>query len=109
MSMLPRGSFQSNGAERGRHEADPARGGRPSDRMHHMETIEVATEAARRGAAILRQYWEHLGREDADLKSRNDWVSRADRESEAAIVACIQEHFPEDQCLGEETGVIAAT
>jgi myo-inositol-1(or 4)-monophosphatase len=74
-----------------------------------METIEVATEAARRGAAILRQYWEHLGREDADLKSRNDWVSRADRESEAAIVACIQEHFPLDQCLGEESGVIAAT
>jgi myo-inositol-1(or 4)-monophosphatase len=74
-----------------------------------METIEVATEAARRGAAILHQYWEHLGREDADLKSRNDWVSRADRESEAAIVACIQEHFPEDRCLGEETGVIAAT
>jgi len=74
-----------------------------------MEMIEVATEAARRGAAVLHQHWEHLGREDADLKSRNDWVSRADRESEAAIVACIQEHFPEDQCLGEETGVIAAT
>jgi myo-inositol-1(or 4)-monophosphatase len=74
-----------------------------------METMDVATEAARRGAVILKKYWEHLGREDADLKSRNDWVSRADRESEAAIVACIQEHFPEDQCLGEETGVIAAT
>ena len=73
-----------------------------------METMEVATEAAVRGAAILRKYWEHLGRDDADLKSRNDWVSRADRESEAAIVACIQEHFPKDQCLGEETGVIAA-
>jgi myo-inositol-1(or 4)-monophosphatase len=73
-----------------------------------METIEVARQAAERGAVILRKYWEHLGREDADLKSRNDWVSRADRESEAAIVACIQEHFPKDQCLGEETGVIAA-
>lgn len=69
--------------------------------------IEIATEAARLGAAILLKYWEHLGKEDADLKSRNDWVSRADRESEAAIVALIRERCPDDAILGEEGGISA--
>ncbi|MEA2336299.1 MAG: monophosphatase [Thermoanaerobaculia bacterium] len=69
--------------------------------------IDVATDAARLGAAILLKHWEHLGKEDADLKSRNDWVSRADRESEATIVSHIREHFPDDSILGEEGGISA--
>jgi myo-inositol-1(or 4)-monophosphatase len=73
-----------------------------------VDPIEVATEAARQGAAILLKYWENLGPEDADLKARNDWVSRADRESEQAIVSYIQGCFPGDRCLGEEAGAIAA-
>ncbi len=68
---------------------------------------ELASQAATLGAAILLKYWEHLGKDDADLKSRNDWVSRADRESEAAIVAFIREHFPHDAILGEEGGISA--
>jgi myo-inositol-1(or 4)-monophosphatase len=71
--------------------------------------IEVAVEAARRGAAVLLKYWETLGRDDADLKARNDWVSRADRESEAAIIGHIKEHFPNDRILGEESGMSVAT
>ena len=70
-----------------------------------MNDIEIAREAARRGAAILLNYWETLGKDDADLKARNDWVSKADRESEAAIVAAIREHRPTDAFLGEETGL----
>ena len=69
--------------------------------------VELATEAAGLGAAILLKHWEQLGKEDADLKSRNDWVSRADRESEAAIVAFIREHCPDDAILGEEGGISA--
>jgi myo-inositol-1(or 4)-monophosphatase len=68
---------------------------------------ELAAQAAQLGAAILLKYWEHLGKDDADLKSRNDWVSRADRESEAAIVAFIREHRPHDAILGEEGGISA--
>jgi len=74
-----------------------------------VENVAIATEAARRGAAVLLQYWEHLGRDDADLKSRNDWVSRADRESEAAIIGHIREACPEDRILGEESGMSAVT
>src|SRR5579872_3638978 len=64
--------------------------------------VEAAVEAARIGADILLKHWEHLGKEDADIKARNDWVSRADRESEAAIVAYLQQQFPNDGILGEE-------
>ena len=69
-----------------------------------MNDVEIASEAARRGAAILLKYWEHLGKEDADIKARNDWVSKADRESEKAIIDCIHELSPGDSILGEESG-----
>lgn len=74
-----------------------------------MNDIEIARESARRGAAVLLQYWEKLGKDDADLKARNDWVSNADRESEAAIVDAIREHCPGDAFLGEESGMSART
>ena len=74
-----------------------------------MDNIDVARAAARRGAAVLLQYWEQLGKEDAHTKARNDWVSRADRESELAIVSFIREQRPDDVCLGEEGGYTAAT
>jgi len=69
-----------------------------------MNDVEIAQLAARQGAEILLRYWETLGRDDADLKARNDWVSKADRESEAAIMAAIREHCPGDAFLGEESG-----
>jgi myo-inositol-1(or 4)-monophosphatase len=75
--------------------------------MRRLNDIEIAMEAARRGAAILLHYWEDLGKEDADIKSRNDWVSAADRESEKAIISCIRELSPGDSFLGEESGVSA--
>ena len=67
-----------------------------------MNDIEIAQEAARRGAAVLLRYWQQLNKEDADLKSRHDWVSNADRESEAAIVGCLHELAGGDGILGEE-------
>jgi myo-inositol-1(or 4)-monophosphatase len=69
-----------------------------------MNDVELGIHAARQGAAVLLRYWENLGREDADLKARNDWVSNADRESEQAIVDAIRAHRPADSFLGEESG-----
>jgi len=69
-----------------------------------MNDIEIAIEAARCGAAVLLRYWQQLGKDDADLKARNDWVSRADRESEDAITTFIRDQHPTDAFLGEETG-----
>jgi myo-inositol-1(or 4)-monophosphatase len=70
-----------------------------------MNDLDIAQDAARGGAAVLLRYWEHLGKDDADLKARNDWVSTADRESEQAIVDAIREHRPDDAFLGEESGM----
>ncbi|HSP35531.1 MAG TPA: inositol monophosphatase family protein, partial [Thermoanaerobaculia bacterium] len=69
-----------------------------------MRELEIATDAARAGAEILLKYWENLGREDADVKSRNDWVSKADRESENTITSILHDAFPDDAILGEEGG-----
>lgn len=61
-------------------------------------------EAARRGAEVLLRHWERIGKNDADLKARNDWVSAADRESETAIIESIRARCPYDAFLGEEGG-----
>lgn len=74
-----------------------------------MNPIELAGEAARIGADVLLHHWEVLNRDDADLKARNDWVSRADRESEKAIVDFLRSHRPGDDFLGEEGGHMNAS
>src|SRR5260221_2847395 len=61
-------------------------------------------EAARRGAEVLLRHWERIGKDDADLKARNDWVSKADRESAKAIIESIRSRFPRDAFLGAEGG-----
>lgn len=73
-----------------------------------MHDVEAAIEAAKLGAAVLLNYWQQLGKADADIKARNDWVSRADRESEAAIVSFLRQNFPADAILGEEGGLRAS-
>jgi len=73
-----------------------------------VHDIDIAVEAARLGSAVLIKYWEQLGKDDADLKARNDWVSRADRESEDAIVSFIRDRLPGDVVVGEEGGKIEA-
>jgi myo-inositol-1(or 4)-monophosphatase len=70
-----------------------------------LNDLEIALEAARRGAEVLLRYWEQLGKDDAMIKARNDWVSRADRESETAIISFITGQNPRDVCLGEEGGL----
>ena len=74
-----------------------------------MTPVEIAMEAARRGADVLLRYWEKLDKDDADVKARNDWVSRADRESERAIVDSLSAASPGDSILAEESGYSAAT
>jgi myo-inositol-1(or 4)-monophosphatase len=75
--------------------------------MRAVNDVEIAVEAARRGAAVLLKYWQQLGKEDAHTKARNDWVSAADRESEQAIIEFLTAERPNDVCLGEESGFSA--
>ncbi|MEK6374660.1 MAG: inositol monophosphatase family protein [Acidobacteriota bacterium] len=70
--------------------------------------VEAAVDAARAGAEVLLRHWEQLGKDDADVKARNDWVSLADRDSERAIVSLLRDRFPDDSVLGEEGADIRA-
>lgn len=69
-----------------------------------MNRLEIAKQAARVGADILLGHWQQLGKEHAQTKARHDWVSIADRESEAAIIDFLQDVCPDDAMLGEEGG-----
>lgn len=64
--------------------------------------IETAIEAARVGGDILLSHWRRLPGSAVEEKAQNDFVSRADRESEAAILEILLARHPGDGVLGEE-------
>ena len=69
----------------------------------HEDLLETAIAAARAGAEVVARYFR-----DADLevrrKGENDFVTQADKESEAAILSVIRERFPDHRILAEEGG-----
>lgn len=69
----------------------------------HEDLLETAIAAARAGAEVVTRYFR-----DADLevrrKGENDFVTQADKESEAAILSVIRERFPDHRILAEEGG-----
>jgi len=69
----------------------------------HDEILSVAITAAYAGGDVLLRLY---GRGDlgSEEKAKNDLVSRADRESEAAIVERIRWAFPDHAVLAEESG-----
>ncbi|WP_019500429.1 inositol monophosphatase family protein [Pseudanabaena sp. PCC 6802] len=64
--------------------------------------LDIATEAACAGGAILKSYWGKL--KDIQEKQPGDLVTIADKESEAAVMKIIQRHFPSHNILAEESG-----
>lgn len=73
--------------------------------MHPASSTDELTAmiaAARAAGIILREYFETpLGEEEKIDKS---FVTRADRESEAAVIATLERAFPDYGVLGEESG-----
>ncbi|HXU46609.1 MAG TPA: inositol monophosphatase family protein [Thermoanaerobaculia bacterium] len=69
----------------------------------HDDLLSTAVAAAEAGAGILRRYFRS-GDLDVRKKGDNDFVTRADAESEAVIVARIRDSFPDHQVLAEERG-----
>ena len=67
-----------------------------------MNDLEVALDAAHTGSDILRNWFRRI--EAAEWKGDVDPVTRADKESEAAIIELLTSHFPDDGILGEEGG-----
>ncbi len=67
------------------------------------ELLEGAVAAAEAGAARLAHYFRRDGLE-ADWKGKNDLVTRADRDSEEAVLGEIRRRFPSHAILAEEGG-----
>ena len=64
----------------------------------------AAVEAARAAGSLLKSYYGNRSALVVEQKGVNDFVSRADREAEAAIIGHLAARFPNDGFVGEETG-----
>ncbi len=65
------------------------------------ELAAAAEAAADAGAAVLEHYFRS-GRLEVSVKGQNDFVTQADRESEAVLVAEILRRYPDHRILAEE-------
>jgi myo-inositol-1(or 4)-monophosphatase len=65
------------------------------------ELLATAVAAAHAGAEVVTRYFRGADL-DVRRKAENDFVTRADRESEAAVLAVIRERFPDHRILAEE-------
>lgn len=72
-----------------------------------QELTDVAVGAAREGAEVLRRCFRTADLEVHE-KELHDFVTAADHESEARIVAELQRHFPDHGVLAEERGLVAS-
>jgi len=67
--------------------------------------IEPLIEAAHAGGKILKNYFGQIL--DITVKSNpSDFKTRADDESEQAVIEVLTKHFPDYNILGEESGTI---
>jgi myo-inositol-1(or 4)-monophosphatase len=69
-----------------------------------QDLVAVAAAAAKAGGEVLLANWRRLPSGSVAEKQKNDFVTFADRESEARIVEAIRKRFPADAFLGEEGG-----
>ena len=71
--------------------------------MDHADLLATAVGAARSGAQVLTRYFRDANLE-VSRKGENDFVTRADRESEKTIVGEILRRHPHHRILAEEGG-----
>jgi myo-inositol-1(or 4)-monophosphatase len=69
----------------------------------YEELLATAVAAAQAGSEVLRRYFRTRDLEVA-RKGENDFVTRADRESEEAVLAEVQRRYPGHRILAEEGG-----
>jgi myo-inositol-1(or 4)-monophosphatase len=68
----------------------------------NLELLDVALEAARAGAAVIRDATARREKLVWETKSRSDFVSEVDKSSEQRIVEVVKRRCPEATVLGEE-------
>jgi myo-inositol-1(or 4)-monophosphatase len=65
--------------------------------------LTVAVEAAKLAGSIILDNLGHISKEDISVKQASDFVTRADKESETAIISAIKKQFPDHYFLAEES------
>ncbi|WNC29357.1 inositol monophosphatase family protein [Thermosynechococcus sp. PKX82] len=77
----------------------------PLPASERQRYLEIATEAALAGGAVLQHYWGKLS--EIEEKGRSgDLVTVADRQSEAVVLDVIHRHCPDHAVLAEESGLL---
>lgn len=69
-----------------------------------IQWLDLATQAAKQGGAILKQFWGNL----QNIREKDfpgNLVTEADQESEQVILHSLLHHFPDHQILAEESGL----
>ncbi|MGQ8365176.1 inositol monophosphatase family protein [Glaciecola sp. 1036] len=72
--------------------------------MHPM--LNIAVRAARSAGSIIARGFENLDDLQIQSKGSSDYVTKIDKEAEAAIIGKIQQSYPEHSFIGEEGGNI---
>ena len=67
--------------------------------------LETAIKASEKAANILKDYFGKLNSLEVELKAKNDYVTKADRTSEEAIIEIIKKEFPDHSIVAEESGL----
>ena len=75
--------------------------------MTHRELLEAGIAAAEAGAEVLKRYFRS-GDLEVRTKAQNDFVTQADHESEAVLVAELLRRFPDHRILAEEGSLNSA-
>ncbi|MEO1591539.1 MAG: inositol monophosphatase family protein [Cyanobacteria bacterium J06632_22] len=65
--------------------------------------LDIATEAALTGGAVLKRFWGQL-RQVQEKGRSGDLVTEADKASEVAVLGVLQRHLPDHAILAEESG-----
>jgi len=68
--------------------------------------VNIALRAARKAGDIIVQASERVDLIHVQEKERNDFVTNIDRASEEEIISQLKKAFPNDNILGEESGLI---
>ncbi|HEV7593531.1 MAG TPA: inositol monophosphatase family protein [Gemmatimonadaceae bacterium] len=75
----------------------------------NLELLDIALEAARAGAVVIRDATARREKLVWEMKSRSDFVSEVDKASEQRIVDVVRRRCPDAIVLGEELSPAAAS
>src|SRR5262247_3597698 len=75
--------------------------------MHPM--LNIAIRAARRAGSIINRAALDGGGLEVRSKRANDFVTKVDHASEAAILEIVRKAYPDHAVLAEESGAAAGT